>query len=267
MSSYHRQGQSLPDKKIGVVIIGGLGFSRFENFKPLSVNTPFGIVNVHMGNIAGQNIAVIPRHGGEQKHVPPHRINYRANIWAVYELGATRIISVNSVGTMKSYTPGSLVLLTDFLDFTKNRVSTFFDNKTVHVDVSEPYCPQINKYLSNSIINRSIDFFEGVYACTEGPRFETKSEIDMLSRFADFVGMTGVPEVVLAKELDMCYASIGLVTNYACGLSSKRLTVDEVIDVVDNAQDLLYDVISDTIYTLTEERNCSCMYATYNARI
>lgn len=267
MSSHHKQELNLPDKKIKVVIIGGLGFSSFEKFDLQSINTPFGNVNVNLGNIGGQNIAVIPRHGEVQNHVPPHMVNYRANIWAAYELGATRIISVNSVGTMKSHTPGTLVLLSDFLDFTKNRVSTFFDNETVHVDVSEPYCPQINKYLSKSIINRCINCFEGVYACTEGPRFETKSEINMLSRFADVVGMTGVPEVVLAKELDMCYASIGLVTNYACGLSFKRFTVDEVIDVVNNVQDLLHDVISDTISSLPVERNCSCMYATYNARI
>lgn len=267
MSSYHSQGQNLQDKKIDVIIIGGLGFSGFDNLWLQSINTPFGNVNIHIGDIAGQNIAIIPRHSGGQKHIPPHRINYRANIWAVYELGATRIISVNSVGAMKSCTPGSLILLGDFLDFTKNRVSTFFDNETVHVDMSEPYCPQLNKYLSESIINRGINFYEGVYACTEGPRFETKSEINMLSRFADVVGMTGVPEVVLAKELDICYASIGLVTNYACGLSFKRLTVDEVIDVVEGAQNLLYNVISDTISSLPKERNCSCMYATYNARI
>ncbi|WP_232216852.1 MTAP family purine nucleoside phosphorylase [Methanohalobium evestigatum] len=267
MSSYQIQEQNTHNEKVDAVIIGGLAFSSLKNFQLNPVNTSFGKVDVYIGKIFDRNIAVIPRHSGEQNHVPPHRINYRANIQAVYELKAERIISVNSVGSMKDHIPGSFILFDDFLDFTKHRISTFFDNKTMHVDMSQPYCPQIKKRLSESLVCRGLNYFGGVYACTEGPRFETKAEINMLSHFADFVGMTGVPEIILAKELDICYASIGLVTNYACGLSSERLTVDEVMDVVNDSRNLLYDVISDTISRLPENRDCSCMYATYNARI
>lgn len=215
----------------------------------------------------GSDVAVIPRHANAEEHTPPHMINYRANVWAARELGAKRIISTNSVGTMKDHPIGSFVLLDDFVDLTKNRASTFFDTETVHVDMVEPYCPQVKGCLADSLKRKGINYSEGTYVCTEGPRFETRAEIAMMKQFGDVVGMTGVPEVILAKELDLCYASICTVTNCACGLGAGKLTVDEVVDALRSAQGALLGVVSDAISNLPDERVCDCRDATVGARV
>ena len=262
-----RQNQQEQDSEISAVILGGVGFTSFEDCNSRMISTPYGNVNAYTCEMKKQHVAIIPRHAGAQEHTPPHMINYRANVWAAKELGAKRIISSNSVGTMKNHPMGSFVIPDDFLDFTRNRVSTFFDNETVHVDMMEPYCPEMKKYLITALENRGITYDEGVYACTEGPRFETRAEITMMRQFGDVVGMTGVPEVILAKELELCYASICTVTNCACGMGDRKLTVDEVIETLEGARDVLLGVISDTISKLPAKRNCSCMNATDGARV
>jgi 5'-methylthioadenosine phosphorylase len=262
-----RQNQQEQDSEISAVIIGGVGFTSFEDCKSLMISTPYGNVNAYICEMKKRQVAVIPRHTGAQEHTPPHRINYRANVWAAKELGATRVISTNSVGTMKNHPMGSFVIPDDFLDFTRKRVSTFFDNETVHVDMVEPYCPEIKKCLKDALEKRDITYGEGVYVCTEGPRFETRAEINMMRQFGDVVGMTGVPEVILAKELELCYASICTVTNYACGMGDEKLTVDEVIETLEGARDVLFGVIADAVSKLPAKRNCSCMNATAGARV
>ncbi|MBN1133538.1 MAG: S-methyl-5'-thioadenosine phosphorylase [Methanosarcinaceae archaeon] len=262
-----RLNQQEQDSEISAVILGGVGFTSFEDCKSRTTRTPYGNVNTYICEMKKLQIAIIPRHVGTKKNTPPHRINYRANLWAAKELGAKRVISTNSVGTMKNHPIGSFVILDDFLDFTRNRVSTFFDNETVHVDMVKPYCPEIKKCLSNSLEKRGIEYDEGIYICTEGPRFETRAEINMMRQFGDVVGMTGVPEVILAKELELCYASICTVTNCACGMSDEKLTVDEVIETLKGVQNVLFGVISDAISNIPVERECMCCYATKGARL
>ena len=252
---------------IAAVIFGGVGFTTAKDHHSRIINTPYGDVTAYITRINGSDVAIIPRHAGAEEHTPPHMINYRANVWAVRELGAKRIISTNSVGTMKDHPIGSFVLLNDFVDFTKNRTSTFFDTETVHVDMVEPYCPQIKKCLADSLERKGIAYSEATYVCTEGPRFETRAEINMMKQFGDVVGMTGVPEVILAKELELCYASICTVTNYACGLGDGKLTVDEVVDALRGAQGALLGVVSDAISNLPGERGCNCGDATVGARV
>ncbi|MDO9518219.1 MAG: MTAP family purine nucleoside phosphorylase [Methanosarcinaceae archaeon] len=256
---------------IKAVIFGGVGFSIAKDYHSRMISTPYGDVTAYITRMNGCGVAIIPRHTGAEEHTPPHMINYRANVWAVRELGTKRIISTNSVGTMKDHPIGSFVLLDDFVDFTKNRTSTFFDSETVHVDMVEPYCPQIKKCMADSLERKGIDCSEGIYVCTEGPRFETRAEINMMKQFGDVVGMTGVPEVILAKELELCYASICTVTNYACGLrdGKLKLTVDEVVDVLRGAQGALIGVIADTVSNLPDdgERDCACGDATVGARV
>ena len=162
---------------------------------------------------------------------------------------------------MRGHPVGSFVVLDDFIDFTRSRPSTFYDDRTVHVDVSEPYCPEIRTALRSALEKHGLSYTEGIYACTEGPRFETRAEIRMMSQFADVVGMTGVPEVILAKELSLCYASLAIVTNQACGMTTQKLTADEVTEVVGKAQDAIFEIISDTIENIQETRNCRCRFA------
>ena len=247
-------------EKVEIVVLGGVGFNSYRNFKVLTVQTPYGEVLAYHNTIRGKRIAIIPRHSGKN-HMPPHKINYRANIWAINVLGAKRVISTNSVGSMREHPVGSFVVLDDFIDFTRNRPSTFYDDTTVHIDVSEPYCAEIRKVLIRALEKQRFLYTEGIYACTEGPRFETRAEIHMLSKFADVVGMTGVPEVTLAKELSLCYASLALVTNQACGMTTHKLTADEVTEVVGKTQEAILAIISDAIENIPKVRNCKCRFS------
>jgi 5'-methylthioadenosine phosphorylase len=248
------------DEVAEIAVLGGVGFSSYRDCENHPVKTPYGSVTAYITSIKGRSVAIIPRHAGEI-HIPPHMINYRANIWAVNSLGVKRIISTNSVGSMRGHPVGSLVVLDDFIDFTRSRISTFYDDETVHVDVAEPYCPEIKAALRYGLGKQGLSCTEGIYACTEGPRFETRAEIRMMSQFADVVGMTGVPEVVLAKELGLCYASLAIVTNQACGMTTQKLTVDEVTEVVGKAQESIFEILSDAIEKIPESRNCMCRFA------
>lgn len=243
-----------------IAVLGGVGFNSYRNCESVPLKTPFGRVTAYLTSIKGRNVVIIPRHA-EEIHIPPHRVNYRANIWAVHSLGVKRVISTNSVGSMRGHPVGSFVVLDDFIDFTHSRPLTFYDDKTVHVDVSEPYCPEIRAALRFSLEKKGLSYTEGVYACTEGPRFETRAEIRMMSQFADVVGMTGVPEVVLAKELNLCYASLAIVTNQACGMTTQKLTADEVTEVVGKAQDSIFEILLNAIGKIPETQNCMCRFA------
>lgn len=254
------------EEKIEIAVFGGVGFNLYSDFEPHIVKTPYGEVTAYQTAIKGKKFVVVPRHAGKN-HIPPHRINYRANVWAVHALGAKRIISTNSVGSMRGHPAGSFVVLNDFIDFTRSRPSTFYDDITVHVDVSEPYCPEIRTALTSAIEKQELAYTEGVYACTEGPRFETRAEIRMMSQFADVVGMTGVPEVNLAKELSLCYGSLAIVTNQACGMTTQKLTAEEVTEVVGKAQDSILEIIADTIENIPEIRKCKCMFAREGASL
>ncbi|MEZ5336099.1 MAG: MTAP family purine nucleoside phosphorylase [Methanolobus sp.] len=194
-------------------------------------------------------------------------INYRANICAIHKLGISTVIASNSVGTMKNHPVGSFFLPDDFIDFTRNRPLTFFDEKTVHVDVTEPYCPGIRSLLRSIFEDKNIGYSEGVYACTEGPRFETKAEIRMMQQFGDVVGMTGLPELVLAKELNMCYASICTVTNDACGLGNGKMTVSEVLDILEVTNEKLQSIIFDLVQKLPDKQSCECNLASTDAEL
>ena len=146
----------------------------------------------------------------------------------------------------------------DFIDFTKNRVNTFYSRRTVHTDMSDPYCLSVRNILKNVLSRRNLSFSEGTYLCTEGPRFETKAEIQMFANYADVVGMTGVPEVVLAKEAGLCYASLCVITNPAAGLNQNMLTADEIKTGISQAQQEIFTIISelaDLLYEIYPKKN------------
>jgi 5'-methylthioadenosine phosphorylase len=255
-------------------IIGGTGVYQIVEMGDLKekkiLETPFGeSPPVSIFNLEGQEVAFLPRHK-EGHDNPPHMINYRANVFALKMLGVSSIMATNAVGSLKeSLKPGEFLIPDDFLDFTRTRPFTFHDDRAVHVDVTQPYCPQLREtVLSNSgkIDGRVVD--GGVYVCTEGPRFETPAEISMFQLIGGaVVGMTGLPEVVLARELEMCYSSICMVSNYAASVSPVKVTFDEVFEVVEEKKEELTRLIYNSIISIPKERTCSCLCALEGAEI
>ncbi len=258
---------------MGIAVIGGTGIYDPKIFKELGrriIKTPYGSSpEIAVGELLGNEILFLPRHG-KNHALPPHKVNYRANIFALKMLKAERIISTNSVGAInKRLAPGNIVIPHDFIDFAKGRDSTFYDKEVVHIDVSEPYCPELRKALataSGKIAGKV--FSSAVYACTQGPRFETPAEIRVLHKLGcDIVGMTGVPEVTLAREAEICYAAICTVTNFAAGIAKKKLTATEVKDIVKKNQENLKKILVETINNIPEERECGCKDALKGARM
>ncbi|PMB75242.1 MAG: S-methyl-5'-thioinosine phosphorylase, partial [Candidatus Bathyarchaeota archaeon] len=237
----------------------------------IRLGTPYGIAPpITVGKIDDKEVVFLPRHGPNHS-LPPHRINYRANVYALYELNVKRIIAVNAVGAINSnFKPSDIVIPHDFVDFTKLRTTTFYDEAPVtHIDVSQPYCPEIRKFLIEHArrFGRRV-WDRAVLACTEGPRFETPAEIEMFRRLGcDVVGMTGVPEAVLARELEICYATVCFVSNMAAGMQ-ERLTPLEVSRVSKEITPIMEQVLIETVRALPTQRgnNCPCADALKNAR-
>jgi 5'-methylthioadenosine phosphorylase len=259
-------------EKVKIAVICGTGFERlFKDAEQLRLGTLYGIAPpLSIRKIDDKRVAFLPRHGPTHS-IPPHGINYRANICALYDLGVERIIAVNAVGAInRDLKPGDIVIPHDFVDLTKHRIATFYDEAPVtHVDVSQPYCPEMRKLLIE--IARKLDlrvWDKAVLVCTEGPRFETPAEIEMFRRLGcDIVGMTGIPEAVLARELEMCYATVCFVSNMAAGIQ-ERLTPFEVHKVSKQIMPRLEQVLIETVRALPLKRNgnCPCADALRNAR-
>lgn len=258
-------------EKVKIAIIGGTGFERLsKDARKLCLGTPYGIPPpLYIGKVSGKNVIFLPRHGSDHS-VPPHKINYRANIYALYKIGVERILATNAVGAINpNFKAGDIVVPHDFVDFTKLRCITFYDEPPVtHIDVSQPYCPEIRKLSIETAEKIGFQVWdEAVLACTEGPRYETPAEIKMFRRLGcDVVGMTGIPEAVLARELEMCYASICYVSNMAAGMQ-KRLTARELSKVSKSVLPEIEQILIETIKILPSERNCPCASALEEARL
>ncbi|MDR3592363.1 MAG: S-methyl-5'-thioadenosine phosphorylase [Negativicutes bacterium] len=252
-----------------IAIIGGTGLydpRMLSNIREEELITPYGRVAYKAGEFDGREVAFIPRHGSKHS-IPPHLINYRANIWAMKKIGVTKIISTTAVGSLnRSMGPGAFVLVDQFLDFTKNRVTTFYEGGergVVHVDVSEPYCPDLRGILLTAAKELAIPVHAaGTYLCTEGPRFETPAEIKAFTILGgDVVGMTNVPEVVLAREAEMCYATVSMVTNFAAGMSGKPLTHGEVLETMKQNTENIKRLVMAAISAIDPKRDCACRHA------
>lgn len=252
---------------VHIAIIGGTGVydpSILKNVYDDKMNTPYGEVAYKIGEFGDKKIAFIPRHGSHHS-IPPHLINYRANIWAIKKLGVGHIIATTAVGSLNErMKPGDFVLVDQFLDFTKNRVSTFYeggDRGVVHLDVTEPYCPKLRSFIEQAAQQLNLPIHNGgVYVCTDGPRFETPAEIKMFKQLGgDLVGMTNVPEVVLANEAEMCYSTISMVTNFAAGISPQVLTHAEVLEIMAENGEKLKKLIMRSIENINiKDDSCKC---------
>lgn len=250
--------------KVGV--IGGTGaYGSIPLLDPRSVTvrTPYGEAFMKQGNIGSVEVYLVPRHG-EGHTVPPHKVNYRANIWALWWLGVERAIGTAACGSLNpEMRPGDLVVVDQFMDFTKSRPVTFFEGGSmgvVHTDVTDPYCPEIRKALECSAGEQGIAVRgSGCYVCTEGPRFETRAEIRAYRVLGgDLVGMTNVPEVVLAREAGICYGLLAIVTNQAAGISKVELSHQEVLQVMEDASARVASVIAGSVKHVSVNAGCTC---------
>ena len=248
---------------VDTAVIGGLGLD-LDGLAEI-VETPYGKAQLSFTRLKGRRIVFVSRHG--EGHLPPHKVNYRALIWALRSSGVSRIISTNSVGGMSHYPPGSFFIPNDFVEFTRSRPNTFFDDRAVHVDMSVPYCPDLRLYLRESLKSMGLDFYEGVYVCTQGPHLESPAQIRMMRQFGDVVGMTGYPEMVLARELGVCYASLCIVTNEACGLKSGCLSISEIDERMKECTETVREVLSATLQRIPQNRTCSCKDACDQSRL
>jgi 5'-methylthioadenosine phosphorylase len=220
--------------KAKVAIIGGSGIydpKLFRKGKEIKIKTPFGYPSapVEIGNFLNKKIAFLARHG--KKHqFPPHKVPQKANLWALKELGVERIIGICAVGSLKrNYKPGDIVICDQFIDFTKKRNYTFYDKEAVHVSLADPFCPVLRELFYKQAKKLKIPVHpKGTYWCIEGPRFSTRAESLFFSNFADIIGMTLIPEVILARELEICYLSLAMITDYDVW-QEKPVQAEEVI--------------------------------------
>jgi 5'-methylthioadenosine phosphorylase len=224
-----------------------------------------------IGRFADKKVAFLPRHGVRHS-IPPHKVNYRANIWGFKKLGVEKILSIGATGGIrKSMKPGSLVISDQIIDITGGRKSTFFDegDEVFHIDLTEPYCSDLRKVMFKAASRTGVSVKKrGTYICTNGPRLETKAEISFFSRIgADIVGMTAMPEAALAREAEVCYAGIAVVTNYAAGITEKTLTAKEVIEVMEKTLKNLKKLLREICRLTPQEKSCDCMNALEGAKV
>jgi len=246
-------------------IIGGTGVYDPTMFKikdKITLSTPYGAPSdaLQVGELDGVEVAFLPRHGSGHVY-PPHKVNYRANIWAMKQLGVERIISPCAVGSLKEdIKPGELVIVDQFIDFTKGRDYTFYDGaKTVHISLADPFCPEMNSLFAKEAKRLKIPHHVGgTYVCIEGPRFSTRAESRMYRQFADIIGMTLVPECQLARELDMCYTSLATVTDYDVW-AEEPVDISIVLKVMAENVEKVRKLISATLPKIPAARKkCPC---------
>lgn len=243
-----------------IAVIAGTGVARPPDESGCRVvETPYGRAYVSDSWFGPHSVVLLARHGPGLS-VPPHLINYRANIWALKEMGVQAVIATFAVGSLlRDLAPGTLALVTDFVDLTKTRPFTLFESTAVHTDFTVPYCPSITAALGDSGREAGLGEMRTVtYACVEGPRYETPAEIRMIAALGgEVVGMTGVPEVVLAREMGLCYGGLAIVSNYAAGISPAPLSHIEVLASVSDQAQTVDDLLARAIALLEIRGSCA----------
>jgi 5'-methylthioinosine phosphorylase len=224
---------------IDLAVIGGSGLYQFpglENPSRQAVDTPYGKASgdVVLGDFRGKRLAFLARHG-ESHTLPPHRVNYRANVWALHSIGARRVVGVNAVGGIRDdMGPRAVVVPDQLIDYTHGRLTSFCDVEGAevrHIDFSDPYTPALRRALVAAASAAGVNVVDGgCYGATQGPRLETRAEIARMRRDGcDLVGMTGMPEAVLARELGLQYACLALVANWAAGVVDEdEISIEEI---------------------------------------
>ena len=246
-------------------IIGGTGLydpKLLKNVDEITLDTPYGAPSdtITIGELAGRRVAFLPRHG--KKHsIRPTDVNSRANIFALKKLGVQRVLAPSTVGSLKEeYKPGDIVFVDQFIDRTTKREQSFYAGKQVcHISVADPMCPEVRRTLIG--VAKDLGFSAhstGTYVCIEGPRFSTKAESRMYKTWgADVVGMTLVPECVLAREAELCYAMMSMVTDYDVW-KDQPVCVDDIVRTMKGNIENVKRLIAEAVTRLPKERCCKC---------
>jgi 5'-methylthioadenosine phosphorylase len=256
----------MTEAEIGV--FGGSGFSSFlDSAETVEMETPHGRPSAPpvIGDVGGRRVAFIPRHGSAHEF-PPHRVPYRANMWAMKELGVGRVLGPNACGSLQpGVKPGEFVICDQLVDRTRDRVNTFYDGPvTTHISFADPYCP----VMRDTIVmrGRALDIplhDHGTVVVIEGPRFSTRAESAWFAAAGwEVINMTQYPEAVLARELELCYANISLITDYDVGVEAvPPVTNEEVVRVFTENNEKLRSLLFAVIPELPSERTCACASA------
>ena len=263
--------------RASIGVIGGSGFYKFlQTRKASRTKTPYGApsASVRLSDVKGRRVAFIPRHG-ERHEFPPHVVPYRANLYALKQLGVQRVYGPTAVGSLRAdVRPGDFVISDQFVNFTNGRKDTYFEGPvTAHVGSSDPYCPELRELVSGVAKDMGIRCHDsGTVVVIQGPRFSTRAESRFFrSQGWDIINMTQYPEVILARELELCYVNISLVTDYDVGLEGdpnvKPVSNDEVMRVFDANLKKLRSLLLKSIELTPSKRSCPCGRAMRNARI
>jgi len=245
-----------------IAVIGGSGlYALLDDAEEHVVETPFGLPSdpVTLATVAGRPVAFLPRHGKDHRY-PPHRIPYRANLWALHHIGVRQVLAPCAVGGLRpDLGPGAFVVPDQLIDRTSGRAQTYFDDRVVHVNFADPYCPIGRAAVLDSA--QDIDIRDGgTMVVVEGPRFSTRAESRWFTAIGgSVVNMTGHPEAVLARELGLCYTAIALVTDLDAGVEGEHgVTQDEVFAVFAQNIERMRGLLLRTVERLPETRDCDC---------
>jgi len=251
----------------GIAVIGGSGlYALLDDAEEHEVDTPYGRPSdpITVATVAGRRVAFLPRHGRDHRF-PPHRIPYRANLWALRALGARQVVAPCAVGGLRpELGPGVFVVPDQLVDRTSQRTQTYYDDGAVHVNFADPYCPVGRRTVLDAAPARGIDATDGgTMVVVEGPRFSTRAESRWYTAIGGaVVNMTGHPEAVLARELALCYTAIALVTDLDAGVEGDHgVTQEEVFRVFGENTERLRGLLLDVVAALPEERDCPCAHA------
>jgi 5'-methylthioadenosine phosphorylase len=255
-------------------VFGGSGFSSFvENVEEVTVDTPYGAPSApfFVGDVGGKTVAFLPRHGVNHE-LPPHRIPYRANVWAMRELGVRRIIGPNASGALKAdLRLGEFVVCDQFVDRTSGRADTFYDGpETTHVSAADPYCPDLRRLLVETARELDIPLRDGGTVVTiQGPRFSTRAESRWFQDAGwDVINMTAYPEGYLARELELCYANISMVTDHDVGVEgTEPVTHEAVLKVFNENNERLRELLFAVIPKIGPQPEDICATALRGARV
>jgi 5'-methylthioadenosine phosphorylase len=259
--------------RIGV--FGGSGFYSFlDDVEEVAVETPYGdpSASVSIGIIEGVDVAFLPRHGVNHQF-PPHKVNFRANVWALKELGVERVIGPCAAGSLKrDVKPGDFVICDQLVDRTTGRADTFYDGPVAtHVSFADPYCPELRRLAGDTARENDIAVHDrGTVVTIQGPRFSTRAESKWFQDAGwEVINMTQYPEAYLARELEMCYVNLSLITDYDVGVEGKDEVVshEAVLQVFNANLDRLRTLLFALVPQIPEERACSCGRALQGARL
>jgi len=263
-------------ERVEIGVFGGSGFYELiQGAQEISVDTPFGEPSAPLtvGEIGGRKVAFMPRHG--TKHtLPPHKINYRANLWAMKAAGVSRVIGPCAAGSLQpDVPPGTFVVCDQLVDRTRHRVDTFYDGpKTTHIAFADPYCPEMRAAAIEACERVGIPHKpEGTVVVIEGPRFSTRAESKWFSGHGwEVINMTQYPEAILARELEICYVNISLITDYDVGLAGepevKPVTQEEVLRVFKENNEKLRELLRAMIPEIPKKASCGCQSALEGAQ-